>query len=349
MVSTEAAWEMKLGMRVAAIRSTGKYIQNDPQRRQTLEKLGFVWRMRQASQGFDTAEGVTFDQFYDALKWYDKLYPDDKLDIPHEFVVPSEGPWPDNIRGLPLGMVKASKLDDKAFLKSDPDSVEKLAALGLSVKPQSKIPANDARFQKVLDGLKRYKEIHGDLLVPQPFVIPEDSPDWPEETWGLRLGARVNAIRSQGTFVKSDPDKRQMLNDIGFVWDPPQSQRRKRGRESLQEDIEEEDSEIEVQNNDRKLSGGADGDDQSDLLDNIFGAGFDFDDQLNQNAGDEVEENAAPTWGLEAGRDPEQAFAAREEFKQPDQDDWKPPLNLEESLNAAAQRAEAVGIIEPGG
>lgn len=331
---------MKLGMRVAAIRSTGKYIQSDPKRRQSLEKLGFVWRMRQASQGFDTAEGVTFDQFYSALQWYDKLYPDDKLDVPNEFVVPNEGPWPESIRGLPLGMVKSSKLKDKKFLKSDPESEEKLAALGLSIK-QKKIPANDARFQKVLDGLLRYKEMNGDLLVPQPFVIPEDSPDWPEETWGLRLGARVNAIRSQGTFVKSDPDKRQMLNDIGFVWDPPQSQRRKRGRKS-QDEIDAEEAEK------RKNAevGSSDNNDQPDPLDNIFGAGFDFDEQL---ASQEEEENVAPTWGLEAGRDPEPAFAAREELKQPDQDEWKPPVNLEESLNAAAERAEAVGIIGPGG
>ena len=47
---TEQSWGMKLGQKVAAIRSTGKYIENKKKRRQALETLGFVWRARAPSK-----------------------------------------------------------------------------------------------------------------------------------------------------------------------------------------------------------------------------------------------------------------------------------------------------------
>jgi len=42
----EAAWGMKLGLRVAGIRSTGRFVANDDLRRQQLDDMGFVWRLR---------------------------------------------------------------------------------------------------------------------------------------------------------------------------------------------------------------------------------------------------------------------------------------------------------------
>jgi len=58
----------------------------------------------------------------------------------------------------------------------------------------------------------------GGLDVPQHFSVPESAP-WPEELWGLRLGSRVNAIRSQGTFVKNNPKRRELLTGMGFRWE----------------------------------------------------------------------------------------------------------------------------------
>jgi hypothetical protein len=91
----------------------------------------------------------------------------------------------------------------------------------------------------VYDALTAYKAVHGDLLVPQPFVIPSNSDSYPEHTWGLRLGARVNAIRSQGTFVKTDPSRREMLDDIGFAWEPPPSLTGKKRGRKRKEEVEE--------------------------------------------------------------------------------------------------------------
>jgi hypothetical protein len=343
--TTEAAWEMKLGQKVAGIRATGKYIQNNPKRRKSLESLGFVWRVRAASQsqGFDTAAGVTFDQLYDALVVYRKeVQPKGALTVPSEFVVPDQDPWPENTRGLPLGM-SMGKIQSKSFLKDDPDAEDKLNAIG--VQMDNKVAANDARFQNVCEGLKRYKEIHGDMLVPQPFLVPEQSNDWPEDTWGLRLGARVNAIRSQGTFVKTSPERKKQLDDLGFVWIPPQTERRKRGRKSKAEKDQEE---LELLKAQAQAGSQMDEDGEMEALDSLFGTSFDFGTEPLFPDGDD-DEKIAKTWAFEGGKELQEVVAAREEAQQQAQVDYKPEKNLAQTLAEAAVRAEEVGIIQPGG
>jgi hypothetical protein len=65
--------------------------------------------------------------------------------------------------------------------------------------------------------LATYKELHGDMLVPRSFVVPSSEP-WPEEMWEMKLGRTVNKIRSSGYFVRDDLERRQVLDDMGFVW-----------------------------------------------------------------------------------------------------------------------------------
>jgi hypothetical protein len=63
-----------------------------------------------------------------------------------------------------------------------------------------------------------YKNTHGDLNIAQSFVVPSEDP-WPEKSWESKLGLMISKIRSSGTFVKSDPGRRQWLEDEGFVFD----------------------------------------------------------------------------------------------------------------------------------
>lgn len=255
----ETAWQLKLGQRVAAIRSTGRYVQNSESRRKALDDMGFLWRLRAPSPGGRTAgdgskggaikldeDGVTFDQVYDALKTYrQSVQPGtEPLNVPPSYEVPDCEPWPSSTRGLPLGKLIPS-VRSKSYLKSRPGAREKLAELGFVF--DGKAAANDLRYRRVFDALVRYKEIYGDLLVPQPFSIPETGAEddegeiWPDDVRGLRLGARVNAIRSQGTFVKSDPDRREQLDELGFVWEPPaNADGKRRGRKRK---VDEEDGE----------------------------------------------------------------------------------------------------------
>jgi hypothetical protein len=74
----------------------------------------------------------------------------------------------------------------------NPGAEEKLAGIGFVL--DTKLAANDVRFHNVYSALKRYKEIYGDMvLVPQPFEVPDKSPDWPDDTWGLHW-FRMDAV-----------------------------------------------------------------------------------------------------------------------------------------------------------
>ena len=73
------------------------------------------------------------------------------------------------------------------------------------------------RFEVIYEALKVYSELKGDLMVPQAFIVPESEP-WPVESWNLKLGARVNSIRGQGTLVANFPERRILLDKIGFIF-----------------------------------------------------------------------------------------------------------------------------------
>jgi hypothetical protein len=57
--------------------------------------------------------------------------------------------------------------------------------------------------------------------------VPSELP-WPEDTWGIKLGSRVSAIRSQSTFVSNSPARRGLLDSIGFCWELPSEIKRRK-------------------------------------------------------------------------------------------------------------------------
>ena len=333
---------MKLGQKVAAIRSTGKFVQNNEKRRKQLESLGFLWRLRAASPG--DVDGISFDQMYDALVKYRKEYPGGAtFSVPSNFVVPDCDPWPLSTRGMPLGK-KIVSMQSKAFLKANPGAEEKLANLGVEL--EGKVAASDSRYDNVFAALKRYKELYGDLLVPQPFFVPEGSNEWPENTWGMRLGARVNAIRSQGTFVNTNPERRQELDALGFVWSPEALVRgRKRGRRTKAEMEADKAAETEA-GTDLDFSEGDDDiawETTSSAMDNIFGPSFDFGSNNpfnNDNARD-----GGPSWGIDGNSLSSDSFVGSKEDALQPEATYVPPKTLGESLSEARARATAVGVI----
>jgi len=325
----ESGWGLKLGQRVASIRSTGKYVDDDDERRKVLDDMGFLWRLRAPSP--DKKVDVTFEQIYDALVTYRKeIQTDESLTVPTNFIVPNYDPWPEASRGMPLGK-KIPTVRSKAYLKANPGAKEKLSEIGFEF--DGKVAANDARFNNVYDALVRYKEINGDLLVPQPFIVAEGSSDWEERFWGLRLGARVNAIRSQGTFVKTNPSRKELLNKLGFEWELP-SAGKKRGRKKK--------TEVEA------LSGPA----PPGLLDGATETPVEEKNEdpevapavpvYRENVFKVGNEPDAPTWGFEDEEVEKQATleqqAAEEEFR--------PAKNLNTTLTEAAAMAKSVGVIE---
>jgi len=64
--------------------------------------------------------------------------------------------------------------------------------------------------------LVKYKDLFGDMLVPQEFIVPIGNITWPEETWGKKLGSTVLNIRAGRNYVNEKED----LRNIGFNFDP---------------------------------------------------------------------------------------------------------------------------------
>jgi len=340
----EPAWGVKLGQKVGSIRETGLYVSESQQRYQQLEKLGFIWKLRAAT---DTS--IPFDQIYDALSVYRaEIKPSGPLTVPTEFSVPDAEPWPENTRGLPLGR-SIKQLRSKAYLKENPGAEEKLRQIGFET--DKKLSANDKRFQAVYFALERYKETYGDLLVPQPFVVPTDSSEWPEESWGLRLGARVNAIRSQGTFIKNNSERQDMLDALGFVWTPPEKESRKRGRKTLDQiDEEEKEALLEASSTSASIPSKSGNTGEKSIEEDetdSFLSFFDFNEK-EQDITEWESTRGQPTWGLEAGREYEgfgnnnKGELSEQEFE----DEYEAPRTLGESLSAAKERALEAGVIE---
>ena len=354
------AWGLRLGKVVMHMRSTGKYTNNHPERKKELDDLGFVWQVRPEA----APKQVTLTQVYTALDTYQRLN-GGSTNVPLNFVVPNAPEWPESVRELPLGksLVSLSKqLDKKANQKwkdrfadlgwpedtvttttperTSPATARPATAAPVGESPSPPTPppisipkdlsANEERFQRVYIGLQTYKDIYGDLLVPQPFTVPNGDPQWPKDTWGLRLGARVNAIRSQGTFVNGNPERRQMLDDLGFVWSPPKANRADRKKPVAETGKAKNAEAPEDTSSDENFS-------------DLFGAEFGF---MN-NMGDGDKGDAAdtkPSWAFEGGGDLQDlAKPPPDENKE---DEYLPPRTLQESLDEAVERAKDVGIIE---
>ena len=322
---------MKLGQRVAAIRATGKYVQNNEKRRKILDDMGFLWRLRSPSPG-KKLDGIAFEQVFDALKTYrEQVQPTGMLDVPPNYVVPDCEPWPDSTRGLPLGKIMPT-VRSKPYLKQHPDAEAKLASLGF--QPDVKTAANDLRYQRVYDALVIYKELYGDLLVPQPFTVPEDGEEWPKEVRGLRLGARVNAIRSQGTFVKSSPARKDELDALGFVWEPPvNAEGKRRGRKRKEESTD-----------DVLGDGAASGQDDASAsnaapLFSSTPSTPTYD--ANRDPFYIGEQNSPPQWAFE-GEEDEQALLEQ----QKDESKFATPKSFNETLDEMAEMAISIGIME---
>jgi hypothetical protein len=71
-------------------------------------------------------------------------------------------------------------------------------------------------WENTLLALTTYEEIHGDLRVPQTFVIPTDDQVWPEATHGMKLGTVVAYLRQR----KASLPQHQIdaLDFFGFEW-----------------------------------------------------------------------------------------------------------------------------------
>ena len=224
---------VKLGVRIAAIRSAGRYVKDHPERKAELDRMGFEWRLRDGTSGKQTGSvgdnSERFDLVYRGLETYKAVKGD--LDVPLTFKVPKGDPlWSEDLWAFRLGAEVQGLREKNELVHRQPVREEKLNRLGFVWEETGRALFSKKRFEMVYQALLTYKELKGDLLVPQAFIVPGEEP-WPEFTWGLKLGARVNAIRSQGTLVANSPERRDMLDQIGFEWELPSAVKRRKKNE----------------------------------------------------------------------------------------------------------------------
>jgi hypothetical protein len=72
---------------------------------------------------------------------------------------------------------------------------EDLIELGVNLELQH--ASHD--FERVFKALSDYKAVHGDVVVPQSFVVPRDAA-YSKNTWGLKLGRNLQCIRVRGDY-----------------------------------------------------------------------------------------------------------------------------------------------------
>jgi hypothetical protein len=186
-----------------------------------------------------------------ALQVYKQLYVPSqvaKFTVPPRFVVPSgktavaEG-WPEELWGLRLGAC-VNGIRNKGQFAYFHASYEKLGLMFGSIsehkgnvlaealetfKKEVVLKDNSAKYL-VRSAKDQAKSIVGEVVsddvlpptmrfnVPQSFVVPMDSPDWPPETWGMKLGRAVSSLRS-GHAVYSDMDMERFAS-IGLYFPP---------------------------------------------------------------------------------------------------------------------------------
>lgn len=72
-------------------------------------------------------------------------------------------------------------------------------------------------FDQVCDALRTYRDHVEDTFdLDLDFVVPS-SPPWPEATWGLKLGQRMEEIRERDKAFFDNEGREQRLVEIGVL------------------------------------------------------------------------------------------------------------------------------------
>jgi hypothetical protein len=142
------------------------------------------------------------------------------IDVPEDYVVPSEPPWSEAAWGMKLGETVHGIRSKDAYVNTIPEARGWLEEMEFRFgTTESTRPFDDQNWeQMVWPALQVYAQIYGDMLVGRRYVVPSEPP-WPDPAWGMNLGKTVNSIRSRGDYIRNNPERRQCLEGNGFVFD----------------------------------------------------------------------------------------------------------------------------------
>ena len=146
--------------------------------------------------------GETLYEFHRrCLLRYQQIYGD--MRVHRSFIVPWTDEWACEMWDVKLGNLVHHIREERRYINED------LAAIGFDYSAQrnANVEWNVLKF-----ALQTYKSIHGDLLIPLSFAIPQESPMWPDNTWGMKLGRMLYNARH-----KSHITHHEELRGMGVV------------------------------------------------------------------------------------------------------------------------------------
>jgi hypothetical protein len=193
---------MALGYIAARIRNARSYAP----KHEALRSIGFNFGKLRRRYGWDIIR--------QCLVIYKEI--NGHLRVPVKFIVPehdSDTRWPAHLGGVSLGAAVSQIRERNDYGKHRAE----LEELGFDYNHQC-LP--EFGFHRIKEVLALYLELHGDLLVPFTYIVPED-PYWPKDMWNMKLGVVVSHIRNRNNYA----EHKNELIDMGFDY-----RKQKRGR-----------------------------------------------------------------------------------------------------------------------
>ena len=184
-------------------------VSGHPERVAELNKMNFIWTRIQDE----------WNLVVEALCTY--VSENGTTAVPYSFYVPHEKVWPIETWGLPLGKIVYRIRSRGDFVRGREDRVRQLNMLGFVWD------LKEHAFFKFYKALKFYgKNVHNwqehkIIRVPSTYVVPNkqvSGVQWPKDLHGYPLGAKCQAIRQKEIYVKENPERKMLLESIGFQW-----------------------------------------------------------------------------------------------------------------------------------
>lgn len=180
--STAVFEDVRLGNYVRQIRS-GKMKITEVQRKK-LNDIGFCWKR------MNYKKKLKFAEVYELITAYVLLH--GNALIPSNYETPA---------GIKLGQIVSSIRS--GVRRTTPEQKKKLNEIGFVWRVRK--PGIKKSFEEIYELLKLYVNEYGDCLVPQNFIFHDE-----------KLGIYVSRYRAAKE--RFSPEKRKLLDEIGFAW-----------------------------------------------------------------------------------------------------------------------------------
>ena len=185
------------------------HVSGYPERVAELNKINFIWTRLQDEWNLVVEALCTYVEKYGSTT------------VPYSFSVPHEYPWPIETWGITLGRIVYRIRSRGDYVRGREDRVRQLNMLGFVWD------LKEHAFFKFYKALKFYGSNvqnwaeHKVIRVPTTYVVPSKQVSgvcWPKDLHEYPLGAKCQAIRQKELYVKGQPERKTMLESLGFQW-----------------------------------------------------------------------------------------------------------------------------------